>query len=108
MSAVAPELDVHTEHCCKKHGCKYSFGDVESEAECTVVNGEKSQSFPCETCEFAVEQLRHTFTPAEHALIMRGLALLVLGERSLVPPPNWKELGALIERMTEATPGSES
>jgi len=37
--------DVHTEHCCVKHGCKYR------DDECTVVNRVKSQSFPCEDCD---------------------------------------------------------
>lgn len=37
--------DVHTEHCCIAHGCKY--GDDE---ECTVASGKKGQSYPCITC----------------------------------------------------------
>ena len=36
--------DVHTEHCCSTHGCKY--GD----ADCTVESGQKKQSYPCERC----------------------------------------------------------
>ncbi len=36
--------DVHTEHCCIRHGCKY--GDP----NCTVVSGEKRQSYKCEDC----------------------------------------------------------
>lgn len=46
--------DVHTEHCCSTHGCKY--GDL-SRTECTVVSGEKQQSFPCEVCYFVREQV---------------------------------------------------
>lgn len=38
------EKCVHTEHCCKKHGCKYS------DENCPVANGIKPQSFPCEIC----------------------------------------------------------
>ena len=38
------DKDVHTEHCCLKHGCCYRS------IECTVVTGEKPQSGPCETC----------------------------------------------------------
>jgi len=38
--------DVHTEHCCSEHGCKYSDG-----ALCTVETGQKPQSHPCESCE---------------------------------------------------------
>jgi hypothetical protein len=35
--------DVHTEHCCKWHGCKYGNKD------CTVIKG-AAQSYPCEFC----------------------------------------------------------
>ena len=46
---IKPELEsnrcVHTEHCCRLHGCKYGDDD-----ECVVANGDKSQSFPCESC----------------------------------------------------------
>lgn len=38
--------DVHTEHCCAKHGCKYG------QPECPVANGQKPQSFPCEDCQW--------------------------------------------------------
>lgn len=38
--------DVHTEHCCKTHGCKYGYID------CPVESGQKQQSFPCEQCEW--------------------------------------------------------
>lgn len=37
--------DVHTEHCCLIHGCKYAYED------CTVVSEEKVQSYPCEWCD---------------------------------------------------------
>tara|TARA_R110002126_G_C10490983_1_gene504742 strand:+ start:5205 stop:5483 length:279 start_codon:yes stop_codon:yes gene_type:complete len=36
--------DVHTEHCCYRHGCKYS------EDECTVTTKKAPQSHPCEWC----------------------------------------------------------
>lgn len=36
--------DVHTEHCCVIHGCKYNDKD------CTVVAGKAVQSHPCEDC----------------------------------------------------------
>ena len=39
--------DVHTEHCCKRHGCKYG---ALSRTECTVVSGQLKQSFECEQC----------------------------------------------------------
>ncbi len=38
--------DVHTEHCCDMHGCKY--GDDEM---CTVAMGLRLQSHPCERCD---------------------------------------------------------
>lgn len=47
--------DVHTEHCCKVHGCKYM------DENCTVVSGSKKQSHPCEDCEIAVEDFRNSF-----------------------------------------------
>jgi DNA-directed RNA polymerase subunit RPC12/RpoP len=36
--------DVHTEHCCKLHGCKYR------DPFCTVVKLEKEQEYLCEDC----------------------------------------------------------
>lgn len=36
--------DVHTEHCCEEHGCKYGDPD------CPVETGRKKASFPCESC----------------------------------------------------------
>ncbi len=42
----APDRDVHTEHCCKKHGCKYGNYD----GKCTVKSGEKMQSYLCVEC----------------------------------------------------------
>lgn len=41
--------DVHTEHCCIYHGCKY--GDY----DCVVWRGYKPQSYPCETCHHGDE-----------------------------------------------------
>jgi hypothetical protein len=43
------ERDVHTEHCCSIHGCKY--GD----STCTVLLGIKEQTHPCEYCEDEAE-----------------------------------------------------
>jgi hypothetical protein len=36
--------DVHTEHCCKLHGCKYGDDD------CPVATGKKRQSHTCQSC----------------------------------------------------------
>lgn len=47
--------DVHTEHCCAQHGCKYADSD------CPVASGNKPQSYPCESCEWEKEDAaRHT------------------------------------------------
>jgi len=48
---VVPEIDeekkdVHTEHCCIYHGCKYM------DSSCPVYLGYKAQSYPCESCSF--------------------------------------------------------
>lgn len=37
--------DVHTEHCCRFHGCKYG------RADCTVVGKGELQSYPCQDCD---------------------------------------------------------
>lgn len=41
--------DVHTEHCCLKHGCKYGDED------CTVTTGLAPQSYDCEQCDWEKE-----------------------------------------------------
>jgi len=38
--------DVHTEHCCIRHGCKYGKDD-----ECTVMTKRAPQRYICERCE---------------------------------------------------------
>jgi hypothetical protein len=40
--------DVHTEHCCQIHGCKYRWMTVDE--KCTVTMLQAPQSFPCEWC----------------------------------------------------------
>jgi len=37
--------NVHTEHCCFEHGCKYGDED------CPVATGLQKQSYPCECCD---------------------------------------------------------
>lgn len=46
------EKDVHTEHCCLKHGCKYC------DKNCTVTTKQKLQSFPCEACGDEAKSLK--------------------------------------------------
>lgn len=41
------QKDVHTEHCCSEHGCKYGKDNI-----CSVSLGDKPQSFPCEFCDY--------------------------------------------------------
>jgi hypothetical protein len=56
--------DVHTEHCCLKHGCKYRDDD------CTVVTGKAPQSFKCETCLWEEEDPTYQYIERlEDALI---------------------------------------
>jgi hypothetical protein len=40
------DIDVHTEHCCQLHGCKYGSW----QGPCTVKDEQKPQSFMCEWC----------------------------------------------------------
>jgi hypothetical protein len=44
------ERDVHTEHCCALHGCKYD------QYRCTVVTRQKPQSWMCEWCYDWIEE----------------------------------------------------
>lgn len=44
------DRDVHTEHCCIHHGCKYC------EDDCPVTSGEKVQSYLCEECVYELEE----------------------------------------------------
>lgn len=47
--------DVHTEHCCGKHGCKYGY------ETCTVSTGLAKQSFPCESCNWDKQDKRERY-----------------------------------------------
>lgn len=51
--------DVHTEHCCIIHGCKYN------DPNCTVITEKAPQTYPCEDCEYAPYVVCHD---DEHAL----------------------------------------
>jgi len=48
-TTVNDAKNVHTEHCCKEHGCKYA------EDDCPVVLGTMVQSFTCECCDKPTE-----------------------------------------------------
>jgi hypothetical protein len=45
-----PRADVHTEHCCLEHGCKYGDED------CSVTNYSQKQSFPCPECDDRLDE----------------------------------------------------
>jgi hypothetical protein len=44
------EKDVHTEHCCVIHGCKYGDDRGYDNNTCPVTTKKKKQSFACESC----------------------------------------------------------
>ena len=44
--------DVHTEHCCAIHGCKYR------DPCCTVTTGKAPQSYDCEDCMYDREAIK--------------------------------------------------
>lgn len=44
VSVKAKKSNVHTTHCCKRHGCKYGDSD------CPVEMGLLVQEYPCENC----------------------------------------------------------
>lgn len=54
--------DVHTEHCCAKHGCKYGDED------CTVIMGIAPQSFDCESCDWDSQNLTETEKRLDRAI----------------------------------------
>jgi len=63
--------NVHTEHCCLKHGCKYG------NALCPVATGRQPQSFLCEACEWDIEAtatkaLDPTYRPMQPVIRVQG------------------------------------
>lgn len=54
--------DVHTEHCCQRHGCKYAdlnctvITHIKNDSGVTIEHRyPKQQSFPCEFCMDALQ-----------------------------------------------------
>jgi hypothetical protein len=51
------QKDVHTEHCCLIHGCKYGYDNIgilfPQFHKCSVTSRLKVQSHPCEDCHYA-------------------------------------------------------
>jgi len=86
------EKDVHTEHCCYRHGCKYGKDD------CSVETGDKQQSHPCEQCcEEAADPVRSALQAFvddfEGDHVWKG---------EIVDEPRWSPLTSLYKRAKKA------
>lgn len=55
--------DVHTSHCCTKHGCKYG------NEYCTVTRGVRAQQYPCEACGWEEEQMQERGEHYEYGIV---------------------------------------
>lgn len=84
--------DVHTEHCCYRHGCKYGKDD------CSVETGDKQQSHPCEQCcEEAADPVRSALQAfvddfeGDH-----------VSDGEIVDEPRWSPLTSLYKRAKKA------
>jgi hypothetical protein len=72
LAIVADEqIGVHVAHCCKRHGCKYSWYHI---SECPVAEGFETQMAGCEYCyyedqarEKAIKLLVEKFNGRMHA-----------------------------------------
>lgn len=73
--------DVHTEHCCVRHGCKYINLD------CTVMTKKAEQSYPCEDC------------PEDLELMERQLVSLIEDASEAIYAAGW--YGGIEERLWE-------
>lgn len=107
--AIAKGPDVHTEHCCIKHGCKY--GDE----TCTVTTGAKTQSFPCHYCH---DDKQEIVEATDYPAIIDQLRLVAdLAEKNGMPESaNWirdklpwkrPELPKFLPLPEAAVPGGE-
>lgn len=90
--------DVHTEHCCLKHGCKYMGKD------CTVESGEKVQSYRCEYCEDELQRLNASFD----AKVTKGGSLKLTFDglfhfKVLLPRVTRAQVDLMILKIQEAT-----
>jgi hypothetical protein len=89
------DRDVHTEHCCIHHGCKY----VAPQPPCTVISGEKKQSFPCEFCneetkdESRIRQLEDKLDAIREAAETYEKDPINARDK----PSSWAKLGALLK-----------
>jgi hypothetical protein len=91
--------DVHTEHCCILHGCKYGSD------ECTVVNKMQQQSYLCEMCNNrGIENIPDEKNP--------DYGILLLGEQELLAKSIrmyglLREVNNLLNMITKDTPKSD-
>ena len=62
--------DVHTEHCCYRHGCKYG---VLARTPCTVTTGAQVwQSLPCEICDVEIREVWDVAHLENEVLVLRA------------------------------------
>lgn len=75
--------DVHTEHCCILHGCKYGEDDI-----CTVQLGKYPQSYPCDNCSFdgikSVEEAQSAFMVNNNPLLDKCQHLILEFNKKLI------------------------
>lgn len=89
--------DVHTEHCCSKHGCKYL------DANCTVLTGKGKQAYPCESCnEDAQIAAKHSDPSEEEARLCAAVVDAALAWRAAVVDPNADEDPIVLDNACEA------
>jgi hypothetical protein len=106
--------DVHTEHCCAIHGCKYGYDDEElvagfkwedfgfkNKPECTVTTGQHSQTYPCEYCyEAGADEERFV---RRDGVVVRVKSELQQLKDQLEVMTNWCEL---LEKFAADTAGT--
>ena len=90
--------DVHTEHCCYRHGCKYGKDD------CSVETGDKQQSYPCEQCS---EEVADPIRSALQSFVDDFEGDFVLDDGTIVDDPDrsWGSLTRLYKQAKKALDG---
>lgn len=61
--------DVHTEHCCVIHGCKYCDPD----SNCSVTSRRKRQSYLCERCIIAMNDFWNLEGEYREVMVLKKL-----------------------------------
>jgi hypothetical protein len=91
---IVSDRDVHTEHCCKRHGCKYN------DRKCSVETGKKVQSYPCEYCGIEGEANKTNLAELKEKVIE------ITGTLDLILPIKVKRVGPIELNLTfEPEPG---